>query len=189
MRSPLLEALGFEPVAKPSDIYYTPRKTVEALFDDSPPPRSARVLDPCAGNGAILEVARERGYHTEAVELRAVEEAVLQRRADRVTIGDWIKLAWSYRPRPDAIVTNPPFSIAREIVEVSLGTGCPWCAFLLRCNTLGSSTWRKFWAAHGPSRLRMVKRPSFSADGKTDASDYLWALWIEGEPTLDLRPA
>ncbi len=65
----IIDAL-FGPVVKNSDVYYTPTETVEALLlADGPPPHSS-VLDPAAGNGAILRVCREHGFSVEAVEIR-----------------------------------------------------------------------------------------------------------------------
>jgi hypothetical protein len=58
----------------------------------------------------------------------------------------------------------------------------PYCAALLRLNHLGSSTWVDFWRKHPPAGAVVLgsQRPSFSNDGKTDASEYVWFVWIKG---------
>lgn len=88
--------------------------------------------------------------------------------------------------RETVIVTNPPYSIAREIAESCFKAEPDTIALLLRCNHLGSNPWRPFWTAHRPTAALYVRRPSFTGDGKTDASEYVWVLWQEGAPPLDL---
>jgi len=203
----LIEAI-FGPVVKETDLRYTPRATVEALFDSDPPPEG-RLLDPCAGDGAILREADHRGgYDCAACEIREEERLRLEDICGphSVKIGDWRKIAPGIGPAvsaPDlppqalSIVTNPPFSVAREIAEACFIVRPDYLALLLRCNTLGSNPWRSFWRAHQPTRIRLVERPSFPKPGQTEAeaeaegtdmSDYFWSIWAAGEPPLNLKP-
>ena len=90
---------------------------------------------------------------------------------------------------PEAIITNPPFSIACEFASACIGTGCPYIALLLRLNVLGSNPWAKFWIENSPTAIRTLrKRPSFSGDGSTDACNYAWFIWEHAKPTVDVRP-
>ncbi len=53
--------------------------------------------------------------------------------------------------------------------------------FLLRLALLESQGRRLFWAAHPPARVAVcVPRPSFTADGHTDATAYAIYQWIRG---------
>jgi hypothetical protein len=59
------------------DYYPTPRWCTELLFEhaykvDDRWPDARSVLDPAAGDGAILDVARERGFSTYGLELDPV---------------------------------------------------------------------------------------------------------------------
>jgi hypothetical protein len=49
---------------------------------------------------------------------------------------------------------------------------------LLRLNFLGAQRRRDWWKAHEPAALFVLSaRPSFTQDGKTDATDYAWFAW------------
>lgn len=168
-----------------ADFYPTPPSATEALFDAHPPP-VWRLLDPCAGDGAILRVAKERGYDVSAVELRMAELMPLLRTCQpgAVVIGDWLEISHDKQalerlcgwPVP-AIVCNPPFSIAREIVEACLDVGACYVAALLRINVEASGPWRSFWEAHPwTDRVVLWRRPSFTGHG-TDMTNYFWAIW------------
>ena len=53
--------------------------------------------------------------------------------------------------------------------------------FLLRLALLETQGRRLFWAAHPPARVAVcVPRPSFTADGHTDATAYAIYQWIRG---------
>ncbi len=195
----IIDAL-FGPVVKNSDVYYTPTETVEALLlADGPPPHSS-VLDPAAGNGAILRVCREHGFSVEAVEIREKERGALLAVCNdpaAVVIDNWLNLAITYEPISDAIITNPPFSIGPAFAVACLKTGCPYVALLLRCNVIGSNSWRPIWNWSPPNRIRPVKRPSFDApmkkdrsagDGRVDAAEYAWFIWDAYEEPINLKP-
>ncbi len=77
---------------------------------------------------------------------------------------------------------------AGDVSAARLANTKAYVAALLRCNVLGSNSWRRLWEEQPPTRLRPVRRPSFSGDGATDASEYLWMLWVASEPPINLRP-
>jgi hypothetical protein len=78
--------------------------------------------------------------------------------------------------RADLILTNPPFSLAKEFIDHSLPR-CKVCIMLLRINYLGSITRHAWWKEHKPTALHVLsKRPSFTGTG-TDATDYAWYVW------------
>jgi hypothetical protein len=177
------------------DVRMTPEEPVRQLFAAFKARGRAmplQVLDPCAGDGSILRIADEHGYQPWAVEVREEERARLEAICGkrRTTIADWREVAGALRPfaklSETVIVTNPPYSIAREIAEACFKAEPDTIALLLRCNHLGSNPWRPFWIAHRPTAALYIKRPSFTADGKTDASEYVWVLWQEGAPPLDI---
>jgi hypothetical protein len=76
----------------------------------------------------------------------------------------------------DLILTNPPFSLAKEFIDHSLKY-CNTCIMLLRINYLGSIGRHDWWKENTPTALHVLsKRPSFTGKG-TDATDYAWYVW------------
>lgn len=172
---------------RPSDFYGTPQHAIVALLAAYPPPVGVPVVEPAAGDGAIVRELVARGYRVAAVELRAAEEENLRRAgAHTVVIEDWFAVsgrveAW-WRPS-FAIVSNPPFSLARAFCERCLELKPVYCAALLRINVEASNPWREFWDAHPwTQRLPLWHRPSFTGDGKTDGANYIWAIWERNQP-------
>lgn len=77
----------------------------------------------------------------------------------------------------DIIWTNPPFSLATEFLEKSLGEART-VIYLLRLNFLGSQKRKEFWNKNRPSHLFVLsRRPSFTGGGKTDSTEYGWFVW------------
>jgi len=80
----------------------------------------------------------------------------------------------------DLIITNPPYSLALEFLEKSLGEA-KTVIYLLRLNFLGSQRRHKFWCLNPPTHLFVLsKRPSFTEDGNTDSTEYAWFCWDRG---------
>lgn len=166
-----------------ADFYPTPPEAIATLLEQRPPP-TWRVLEPAAGDGAIVRALLERGYEASAVELRYECLPILGRLCP-TTIGDWIEIAKS----PDAvalaaggqvqsIVTNVPFAIGPGFSEACLSVGAAYVALLLKLDAEGSPTWKEFWGQHPwDDRVKLWKRPSFTGDGKTDGHNYAWFVW------------
>jgi hypothetical protein len=174
---PALPGLALERCALERDVRYTPAWCVEVLLKHFAPP-GRLVLDPCAGNGAILRVLLEHGYGVEAVEVRSEEAEGLEQLGPTV-IGDWLEISTAMQERRD-IVTNPPYSLGPDIMRACLSVMKDYCAALVRLNHLGSASWCSLWRDHPPAGLIVLgsRRPSFTADGKTDASEYCWVVWL-----------
>lgn len=160
------------------DFYPTPPAAIASLLDACPP-ATWDVLEPAAGDGAIVCPLLECGHTVHAVELRQECYGTLSALTPHVVIGDWLELsrfadAW---PRPLSVMTNPPFSIAREFAEACLSIGAEYVALLLRVNVEASNPWRSFWKAHPwTDRVVLWKRPSFTGHG-TDMTNYAWFVW------------
>lgn len=167
-----------------ADFYPTPRHAIEVLLEEAPPLEGVPVLEPAAGDGAIVKRLIARGHAVVAVELRPEAREDLAplcaHPPHRLVIADWLKgdeARWTHR-WPMAIVTNPPFSIAREFAEACLATEASYVALLLRINVEASRPWRSLWQAHPwTRRVPLWKRPSFTGDGRTDGANYCWFIW------------
>lgn len=176
-------------VRREADFYATPLESVFSFLDNFGEinPKD-QILEPSAGNGAIINALRLRGYRNPvtAVELR--EEKELYFFADEVIYGDFLKMNFSRRY--DVIIGNPPYSLAQEFITKSLSLLRPGgrLIFLLRTNFLESEKRFKWWQDKIPSGLYVLhKRPSFTGHG-TDATSYSWFVWhYTGERERDKR--
>lgn len=86
--------------------------------------------------------------------------------------------------KPDVIITNPPFIIAREIIEKSLHDvkDGGLVIMLLRLNFFGSKARFSFWQKNMPSYCYVhSERMGFTDDGKTDSIEYIHSVWIKGQ--------
>lgn len=86
----------------------------------------------------------------------------------------------------NVLITNPPFSLAREFIETSKRL-CPKAirVFLLRLNFLGSEERREWLAADMPGQIwQLPNRQSF-VKGKTDSIEYGWFVWYPGTPVRE----
>jgi hypothetical protein len=166
------------------DSYATPAWCTRAILPHLTP---GSVLDPCCGDGAILDVVRDAwsapqfGIEIDAVRARkarcgrsrgiATDDALDQQRVD-----------W---PDIDGgnIITNPPYRLAMQFVARALheiGRGKPaTAAFLLRLNFLGAQSRADFHRAHPADVYVLPRRPSFTGGG-TDATEYAWFVWGPG---------
>jgi tRNA1(Val) A37 N6-methylase TrmN6 len=166
-------------VRRESDFYATPLESIYSFLDnycDIKP--TDHILEPSAGNGAVLNALRTRGFHNKitAVELRE-EEKDLYFFADEVIYCDFLTMETDRRY--DVIIGNPPYSLAQEFIDKSLSLLSPGgrLIFLLRTNFLESEKRFKWWQDKIPSGLYTLhKRPSFTGKG-TDATSYSWFVW------------
>lgn len=148
---------------KPNELYPTPPALVKALLEKITIPEGATFLEPCFGTGAIynqVDLPERDKYYAE------------------ITQGiDY--LTTEFEP-VDLIITNPPFSLAKEFLIKSLSEIKPTgvIIYLLRLNYLGSVDRLPFWEEVGyPDKVLVATpRPSFT-DGGSDACEYAWFCW------------
>jgi hypothetical protein len=163
-----------------TDFYPTPPWPTRGLFSvwQAPLGPEGYLIEPCAGDGAIVCVAREFGYQVQAFELRSSCGPSLWRAgASSVVVGcDWLK-ACQVQSRPldrHALVTNPPFGLAFELAAASWGAGVRSMAFLLRLGFLASEARVDWLRANPPTQMVILaNRPSFT-------QEYLRVLELQG---------
>lgn len=163
-----------------SDFYATPLSTI-ANFLHSYNIKNGNLLEPCAGNGNIIKALRQfYGYsnHITACEIREEEIQNLKHNgANEVYIGDFL----NYQPTTKfkTIISNPPYSIAQEIIEkcFEIADEDTEIIMLLRTAFLESKKRYNFWQKHPLNGLYVLsQRPSFTGKG-TDATSYAWFIW------------
>lgn len=157
------------------DFYETPAWAIRALGQVLYPKSGARILDPGCGTGAILRTIGAMWPDARFVGLEKNDhryEAAAASTDLPVLLGDFL----TCRDRYDVIVSNPPYSHALEFVQHAL-TLAPVVCMLLRLPWLASQK-RAEWHRDHPSHVCVLpKRPSFTGDGKTDATEYAWFVW------------
>jgi predicted RNA methylase len=179
-----------------NDWYPTPEWVTEALFDTMPPDESLPVLDPCAGDGAILQVAKRRGRDVSAIEIRSGAQPRLTTLCGdvNVTIGDWLQISQAAGIRHStAIVTNPPFGNPRKGIDLEIAKACldarvPYCALLLLTTRKNRAAWAGFWKQYPPTgEVPLTTRPVFVGFG-TGMTDVSWFIWDASKIPATIRP-
>tara|TARA_R100000664_G_scaffold1650_1_gene4254 strand:+ start:6068 stop:6727 length:660 start_codon:yes stop_codon:yes gene_type:complete len=161
----------------PADYYPTPAWCVDRLLERLGagvlPTSGSRWVEPCAGEGDIVRaVGPAPKWHLN--ELRDTCRPILTGLVAPENVTHHDVLAWQTRSQWDVCITNPPFSLAFDVMQWSLQHAHTTC-LLLRLNWLGGgrSTWLR---AHTPDVYVLPNRPSF--DGRsTDSIEYAWFVW------------
>lgn len=166
----------------PYDFYPTPKTAFDAMYEaDQENWRLLhKVLEPCAGDGNLVQFIKERHptVYVVANELDIAHQPQLEQSgANLYSYNDFLAMP-AVEGYYDIIITNPPFSLAQEVLEKVLDEWKPKRAImLLRLNFLASQKRKEFWQKHSPSRIYVLsKRPSFTGNG-TDSQDYAWFVW------------
>lgn len=168
---------------KKGDFYETPPWAVDAILSSLPLASANLVVDAGSGTGAIGARIAHLFPKLEVIGIERQAELVQRARARGLFACEFVQgnfETWqSDRSAPDIVIMNPPYSRAIEFIRrahqiVKRGGTV---AALLRTGFMASCTRHEFHSKH-PSRVRVLdKRPSFTGDGKTDASDYAWYIW------------
>ena len=183
-----MSATGRSDVRDPADYYATPAWATHRLLERVELP-AGRWLEPCAGEGAIIQATQAvRGdVAWTALEVRAeCREPLHDLRVESVQIGSFTAptlplLHAAY----DVVLTNPPYRVALAFARRALELA-PVVALLLRLNWLASAKRAAWMHAHTPSIFVLPDRPSF-VGGHGDATEYAWLVWgLYAVPTVEI---
>jgi hypothetical protein len=143
-----------------ADNYPTPSWCVRRLLEAVKLPLMGRILEPCAGEGGIIDALPLHG-ELWACEVRPECETALAECADRVVIHDFTDVqGW---PTFDCVITNPPFALAERIIHCALSLpGSPVVVMLLRLNFLEGAARAAWLRAQPPDVYVLPERPSFA---------------------------
>jgi len=166
-----------------SDYYITPQEEIIKFLEvfEKEEDITGNILDPCSGGDedhlmSYPSALEKKGYNPEkitTVDIRKDSRA--QIKADYREIdcpGDF-----------DLIITNPPFKIARDIIEKALEdvNEGGFVVMLLRLNYFGSQKRFDLWQDHLPKYCFVHhQRMSFTDNGKTDSIEYCHMVWQKG---------
>lgn len=142
-------------------------------------PDRVKWLDPCAGGDT------KRGMSYPTVIRGAFDPSVLDTMDIREDSLSDIKGDYLNTPMRgyDVIITNPPFYLAKEIIEKALNevNEGGYVVMLLRLNFLGSKARKQFFETYPPEAIYVHhKRMSFTEDNKTDSVEYAHMVWRKG---------
>lgn len=169
-----------------NDTYPTQTWVLDTLFQAETPAliirKATSILEPTAGDGRLLKRIRETQNFSAAmtaVEIR--EGAVTDASANtNIIYGDFLGMPVG---EFDVAISNPPFSIALEIIERSIMSATD--VFMLeRLNFLETKARYPFLSKTTPDvYIISAPRPSFQEDGQTDSCAYTWLHWCCGKGT------
>jgi hypothetical protein len=143
-----------------------------------------RVLEPCAGDGAIARPLVEWGYEVITNDLNPAMPSVMHYDA---TDAFW----WQRGGGVPWVVSNPPFSLASRIVPLAFEAATEGVAMLLRLSWLEPCADRaRFLVDHPPTDLIVLPRISFTGNGKTDNVTCAWMVWSKAprQQTITVIP-
>lgn len=167
-----------------SDYYGTPYWVTQRLLDRVTFPVDGIWYEPCAGEGAIVQVVSHK--HSEITwwlnEIRPETNRTLRNLEPMspVTTGDYLAsdLELPPRERVSVVITNPPFRIAWEVLHKSLQEfPKSFIVLLLRLNFVASQRRYEFMSRYMPDLYVLPNRPSYKGAGKTDSPEYAWFVW------------
>jgi hypothetical protein len=166
---------------KAHDLYPTPEDVTQALIDALRLPKTASILDPCCGDGKLLRVFTANGYHkTRGCDIRYTGYGWQGR--------DY--LAKNFETMgSDAIVMNPPFSLATEFIEKAL-TEAPIVAVLLKADFWNTQDRHQLGRTQPPTHMYpLTWRPAFlkKERGNNPLMNCSWFVWRKDAKALYWR--
>jgi len=126
------------------EFYPTPEYTIDSILSEIDFTQVQSFREPCKGGGAIYDKVNvpDKDYCE-------LSEGL-----------DYLKIDL---PKVDLILTNPPFSLAKEFIEKAIGESGT-VVMLQRVNFLGSKSRQPFWHKYPPTHLFVLSsRPKFIA--------------------------
>lgn len=172
---------------KKNDYYITPvveiTKFLEAFKEDTDVDfsRFRKILDPCAGGDADVGMSYPSALSDFGVDPASIRTIDIREDSRAESVGDYLKMVVS--DRFDLIISNPPFTFAREFITKALTEVDTngFLVMLLRITYFGSQDRHPFWKEHMPLYTYVHStRMSFTSDGNTDAVEYMHCIWKPG---------
>lgn len=169
------------------DAYYTPEFATAALLEHENGIRGETLLDPCCGDGRM---AAQIGEYFRIIALNDLAHGpgfdwgpsvtMLYRQGKLGFLGHgdaaregpnspWFEADW--------VITNPPWSHASEIAQISLRHARKGVALLVRLTFLEATRKRSWICGKPPDAVLCLPRISFDGSGQTDSAPPAWLLW------------
>lgn len=170
----------------PREFYETPPGFTRFLLDQCalhlPPHRrlasSSSIFEPASGDGAIERVLRERGYPNVCTnDLDPARPALVNYDATRPEV-------WNLIDHVDAVIMNPPFSLALPMLEHALRVTSGFVAMHVRISWEEPAIDREHFLRTTPWNGRIVlPRCKFDPTAKgTDSATTVWLVYYPYDP-------
>lgn len=175
-----------------NDFYATPFYATEAILDREK--LHGSILEPAAGEGHISKVLHERYPDSQIVSTDLVQ------RDDRFSCGITGGVDFLANPYPkkfNNVITNPPFSLAREFVEKALEVTTDKVIMFAKIQFLEGQQRRDFFDTHPPKAVYVFSkrvnplRNGLEVDEKgkpwSSTMCFAWFVWqhgYTGEPII-----
>jgi hypothetical protein len=188
-----MSATGRKPGVRVAyDGYDTYHWCVDRLLEAVPLP-GGKWLEPCAGSGSIIAAVNAKRSDVEwtAIEIQEKYRPNLAAVTSKVVIDDFLQATIpgrTYPPPFDVSITNPPYSLAAEVIEKCQQLAAV-TVMLLRVNFLSSAERAESFRAWMPDVYVLPNRPNFNPNlGSGDATEYAWMVWnswrVSGKGTI-----
>lgn len=182
-----------------ADYYITPQNVIRDflnafLFDLSQEkdcltliekPNKIKWFDPCAGGDTENEMSYPFVIN-EIFKPECLDTMDIRQDSRASEISNYLQTDIKHK-KYQVIITNPPFYLAKEIIEKALDDVDEGgvVIMLLRLNFFGSKERKKFLQENMPMFAYVhSKRIGFTNDGKTDSIEYMHAVWQKGNKPL-----
>lgn len=160
-----------------NDFYPTPIECTIALVEFLKI-ENMNIWEPCCGNGAISKILsiKNNVYSSDLNDYNFGESGI-----------DYLKC--KKEKKFDAIITNPPFYIASEIIKKAISESDIVC-MLLKSQYWHSQSRYKLFMKNIPSYiLPLTWRPNFAPDrGSAPIMEVHWTVWIKGNSNSKYIP-
>lgn len=159
-----------------NDKYPTPEAVTRALVRRYEHLRSYEIWEPCAGDGAMTRVLSEASPWVVGSDIVPGAEGIVE--ADFLTCDPPATLGQFARyGRVDAIITNPPFNLAPQMIERALSFNPLFVAFVLKSTFWQAARRWPLFKKHQPSAIHpLLWRPDFLGLG-APTMDVVWCVW------------
>lgn len=190
-----IKSLGKLPkrlLANPLEFHETQAPTVH-LLEDEIGPVNGHVLDLGTGRGAILASLRSPNFTCVGVDIDLAHSEKWKERQTGCGRGPLHALG-QFRPADvltdtvpglfQYVLSNPPFSKAEAIIRRTFQMRTTWqwhtAAFLLPLSFLCTNGRLGFHQTYASDVYPLAERPSFSENGSTNMSEYMWLVFGTG---------
>jgi hypothetical protein len=128
------------------------------------------IWEPACGDGAISNVLIQHGFNVKSTDL-----------IDRGYGDTGIDFLKTKNPLADAMITNPPFNLAKQFITHALfDLDIPYLALLLKATFWHASTRHRIFEKRRPSHIYpLTWRIDFSGGG-SPTMECAWFVWQKG---------